>query len=94
MIAIFNERIGLIVWVRSLKQVRSLRKFGNIHYVSKRMKYVVLYCDMETSESITHKVESFSYVRRVQKSQRPFLQTEFEDPKSDKAKEYDYKMQL
>lgn len=89
-----NERIGLIVWVRSLKQVRSLRKFGNIHYVSKRMKYVVLYCDLEASDSVTQKLDSFSYVRRVERSQRPFLKTEFEDPKTDKAKEYDYKMQL
>ncbi|HEX6922717.1 MAG TPA: DUF2129 domain-containing protein [Bacillales bacterium] len=90
----FNERIGLIVWMYSLKQVRSLKKFGNIHYVSKKMKYAVLYCDADTCEPTTKRLLSLPHVKRVQKSQRPFLKTNFEDAKRDKAKEYDYKVKL
>ncbi|HET7658332.1 MAG TPA: DUF2129 domain-containing protein [Bacillales bacterium] len=90
----FNERIGLIVWVRSLKQVRALRKFGNIHYVSKRMKYVVVYCNHSESEQIENRLASLPYVKSVERSQIPFLKTEFQDPKKDKAKEYDYKIHL
>lgn len=90
----FNERMGLIVWMRSLKQVRSLRKFGNIHYVSNRMKYLVLYCDAETCEATMNKLQSLPYVTSVQKSQRPFLKTEFQDPILDEAKAYDYKIKL
>lgn len=90
----FNERIGLIVWVRSLKQVRGLRKFGNIHYVSKKMKYVVVYCNQSEREQVENRIESLPYVKSVERSQIPFLKTEYQDPKQDKAKEYDYKISL
>lgn len=89
----FEKRQGLIVWLHSLKHVKLLRKYGNIHYVSKRMKYVVLYCDMEQIEQIAEKLSSFSFVKHVEPSYKPFLKLEFES-KVDKAKEYDYKMGL
>lgn len=90
----FNERIGLIVWIRSLKQVRSLRKFGNVHYVSKKMKYAVVYCNHNEVDQVEKKLDSLPYVKSVDRSHIPFLKTEFEDPKKDKAKEYDYKIRL
>ena len=45
-----TKRRGLIVWVYSLKQLKNLKKFGLLHYVSRRMKYVVLYLNEETFE--------------------------------------------
>ena len=36
------KRRGLIVWVYSLKQLKNLKKFGLLHYVSRRMKYLSL----------------------------------------------------
>jgi len=89
----FEKRQGLIVWLHSLKHVKLLRKYGNVHYVSKKMKYVVLYCDMELIEQISEKLSSFSFVKQVEPSYKPFLKLEFES-KVDKAKEYDYKMGL
>jgi uncharacterized protein YlbG (UPF0298 family) len=47
---------ALIVWLHSLKQAKMLRKFGNVHYVSKRLKYVVVYCNMEDAERIIAKI--------------------------------------
>ena len=38
------------------------------------------------------KLSSFSYVKRVEPSYRPFLKTEFESKKTDKTEEYDYKL--
>lgn len=38
-----KQREGLIVFLYHLKNSRQLRKYGTIHYVSKKMKYVVLY---------------------------------------------------
>lgn len=69
-----------------------LRRFGNVHYVSKRLKYVVLYCNLEDTDSIIEKISSYSFVKKVEPSYKPFLKTEFENAKPDKAKEYDYKM--
>lgn len=88
------DRQGIVVYLHHLKQAKSLRKFGHVHYISKRMKYVVLYCDMEDVESTISKLERLSAVRKVLPSQRPFVSTEYENAKPDKAKEYDYKVGL
>ncbi|MFS0861364.1 YlbG family protein [Fredinandcohnia sp. 179-A 10B2 NHS] len=90
----FGQRQGIIVWLQSLKHVKLLRKFGNIHYVSKRLKYVVIYNDMENTESIVGKLKSLSYVKKVEPSYKPFLKMEFENKRPDRAKEYDYKIGL
>lgn len=86
-----NKRQGIIVYLHSLKHSKMLRKFGNVHYVSKRLKYVVLYCDMDLVEKTMEKISSYSYVKKVEPSYKPFLKLEFES-KLDKAKEYDYKI--
>lgn len=86
-----NKRQGIIVYLHSLKHSKMLRKFGNVHYVSKRLKYVVLYCDMHLIEKTMEKISSYSYVKKVEPSYKPFLKLEFES-KLDKAKEYDYKV--
>ena len=87
-----SQRQGLIVWLNSVKQAKMLRKFGNVHYVSKRLKYVVLYCNQKDIEELTVKLKTFSFVKKVEPSYKPFLKIEFENSKPDKAKEYDYKM--
>ncbi len=88
----FGSRQGIIVWLYSLKQAKMLRKFGNVHFVSKKLKYVVLYCNQEDTEELTAKLQSYSFVKKVEPSYKPFLSLEFENSKPDKAKEYDYKM--
>lgn len=90
--SMLGQRQGIIVWLYSLKQAKMLRKFGNVHFVSKRLKYVVLYCDLEDVETIMKKIESYSFVKKVEPSFKPFLKTEYENSKPDKAKEYDYRM--
>ncbi|MDV2685309.1 YlbG family protein [Alkalihalophilus sp. As8PL] len=87
-----GNRQGIAVWLTSLKFARQLRRFGNVQYVSKKMKYVIFYCDQEKVEEITKKLNGFHYVRDVQPSMRPFIKTEYQNAKPDKAKEYDYKM--
>ncbi|MBI0578371.1 MULTISPECIES: YlbG family protein [Bacillaceae] len=88
----FVQRQGLVIWLYSLKQAKMLRRFGNVHYVSKKLKYVVLYCNQEDLEGIMEKLSSFSFVKKVEPSYKPFLNKEFENSAPDKAKEYDYKM--
>lgn len=88
----FGTRQALIVYLHTLKQAKMLRKFGNIHYVSKKLKYVVLYTNLEDAEALKEKLNGFSFVKRVDMSHKPFLKMEFENSKPDKAKEYDYKM--
>ncbi|MBB5172198.1 YlbG family protein [Texcoconibacillus texcoconensis] len=87
-----GDRVGIAVWIKSLKQVKQLRRFGNIHYVSRRMKYVILYCEQDEVETTMEKISSLHFVKEVQMSMRPWVNTEYQDAKPDKAKEYDYKM--
>lgn len=88
----FTERQGIIVWLHSLKQVKTLRKFGNIHYVSKKLKYAVVYCNMKDIEHLMNKLSSFPFVKRVEVSQKPFIKVEFEGRKHEKEKEDEYKI--
>ncbi|WP_430482136.1 YlbG family protein [Rossellomorea marisflavi] len=87
-----TERQGLVVYLHSLKHAKSLRRFGNVHYVSRKMKYVVLYCNQEDLQSIMEKISGYSYVKRVDPSHKPSIKSVFENSRPDKAKEYDYKM--
>jgi uncharacterized protein YlbG (UPF0298 family) len=88
------ERQGIIVFLHHLKQAKSLRKYGHVHYISRRMKYVVIYCNRDQTEAIIQKLRKLSFVKDVVESYRPFLKTEYENAKPDKAKEYDYKVGL
>ncbi|MEK5334066.1 MULTISPECIES: YlbG family protein [unclassified Lysinibacillus] len=89
-----NERQGLIVYVHQLKHAKSLRKYGHVHYISRKQKYVVLYCNREDIEMMSIKLQRLPFVKDVVESYRPFVKTEFENAKPDKAKEYDYKAGL
>lgn len=90
----FGNRQGVIIWVHSLKHVKNLRRFGNIHYVSQRLKYIILYTNMQDVDRLVSKIQSYSYVKKVELSYKPFLKTEFENNsrRDEKEKEYDYKI--
>ncbi|WP_163654404.1 YlbG family protein [Listeria sp. PSOL-1] len=89
-----NDRQAIIVWLSHLKQVRSLKRFGNIHYISKKLKYVVLYCDMSEVDEISEKLSRFHYVKRIEPSFRPFLKTEYESKKDQLNEHYVEEIQV
>lgn len=76
----YQERIGLAVWLHSPKQARHLRKFGIVHYVSNHMNYAILYCSYQESDSIVEKLEALPFVNKVEKSQKPSLETTYSGP--------------
>jgi uncharacterized protein YlbG (UPF0298 family) len=86
----FENRQGMIVYLHSTKNARALRKYGNIHYVSKKMKYVVLYCAMENIQELQEKVNQLPFVKDVKLSYKPFIRTEYDSASREKEKEYDY----
>ena len=89
-----NDRQGLIVYVHHLKQAKSLRKYGHVQFISRKLKYVVMYCDLDQIEAISTKLQKLPFVKEVSPSYRPFVKTEYENSKTDKAKEYNYKTSL
>lgn len=46
----FAERTGYIIWVSDIKAARNLEKYGNVHYISKRMHYVVIYMNADRAD--------------------------------------------
>ncbi|AUJ30025.1 MAG: YlbG family protein [Liquorilactobacillus hordei] len=74
-----NERQGVIVYLYHLKNSRQLRRFGTIHYVSRKMKYVILYTDrIKVPETVT-RLSGMRYVRKVMVSPLPDVEISFAD---------------
>ncbi len=74
-----QKRRGLIVWVYSLKQLKNLRRYGFVHYVSNQMKYVVLYVNEEDIEKSIEKLKRLHFVRNVDISHYPDIDMDFGD---------------
>nr|WP_251136536.1 YlbG family protein [Exiguobacterium sp. s122] len=73
-----NGRIGLVVYVQSLKQVKVLRRYANLYYVSKREKYAFLYTDLEGHETVIEQMQALPFVENVIRSERPFIAETYE----------------
>jgi len=82
------ERTGYIVWVSDLKAARSLDRFGTIHYMSRRMHYVVLYMNAERAEEAAKQIGKLSYVRKLERSYRNEIKTEYSKDVEDKTRTY------
>lgn len=73
----FPERIGYIIWVSDIKSARNLEKYGCVHYISRRMHYVVMYVNADKAENVLKNVNKLSYVRKVERSYRNEIKTEY-----------------
>ena len=74
--------IGLIVYLHSVKHSRSLKQFGRLYYVSKRMRYALLYMNKDQQEEVTKKLTSEGYVKQVVPSHLNELVSEVEGKNS------------
>lgn len=76
---VVQQRRCLIVWVYSLKQMKTLKKYGVIHYVSRRLKYVVIYMNEADIEKSEEKLNGLYFVRKVDRSYRPDIEMNFSE---------------
>lgn len=86
----FRQRKGLIVWVNDVKAARALEKYGSLHYVSKKMKYAVLYIDSEQEEAITAQLRKHHFVKKIEPSYRNEIKTEYNSNVLDKTRFYTF----
>lgn len=56
---------GLIVYLHSIRHSRNLKSYGRLYYVSKRMRYGLIYVNKDDEEEITKKLASQSWVKQV-----------------------------
>ncbi|WP_414840341.1 YlbG family protein [Carnobacterium sp. TMP28] len=59
--------------------MKTLKRFGLIHYVSKRMKYVVIYVNRTELETTIRKLKELHFVRQVEPSYRPLINMDFKE---------------
>lgn len=79
----------MIVWVSDLKQTKQFDKLGvTIHYISKKMHYVVLYVNADKAEETTKALQKFPFVKKVERSHRNEIRTEYSSNVPDKTKLY------
>lgn len=86
------KRQGIIVWFKHRKNIKQIRRYGHLIYASKKLKYAIIYVNQSDIETTEQKLKKFSFVKRIDRSYKPFLRTQFERVKPDKEKRYDYKI--
>ncbi|MDF2924519.1 MAG: hypothetical protein K0R57_3433 [Paenibacillaceae bacterium] len=79
-------RTGLIVWVNDVKPAKNLERFGSIHYISKKMSYVVLYTYTDKLDETMKGLQRLPYVKKVERSYRNEIQTEYTSSTPDQFK--------
>jgi uncharacterized protein YlbG (UPF0298 family) len=84
----FHERTGLIVWLKDDRQAKGLEKYGTLHYVSRRMKYAVVYINADQYEGTVKNLLRLPYVRKVERSLRNEIPTEFDKERTDQTLSY------
>lgn len=87
-----TDRQGIVVWFQHMKNIKQLKRYGNLIYTSKKQRYAVIYVNQAEIEEVETKIMRHSFVSRIERSYKPFIRTDFENSKPDKAKQYDYKM--
>lgn len=88
------KRQGIFVWFQHRKNIKHIRRYGNLLYVSKRLRYAVVYVDQIDVDTIVADLSKLSFITKVDVSYKPFLKIDFDNALPDEAKVYDYKMGL
>jgi uncharacterized protein YlbG (UPF0298 family) len=84
----FAERTGYIIWVSDIKAARNLEKYGTVHYISRRMHYVVMYVNADRADEVAKNIRRLSYVRKIERSYRNEIKTEYSSDVTDKTRFY------
>jgi len=87
-----TKRQGLVIWFQYMKNIKQIKRLGHLIYVSKRLKYAILYVNQKDIDTVEKRLLKYPFVSKVERSEKPFIETDFENAKPDKAKQYDYKM--
>ncbi len=86
------NRQGLIIWFQHRRNIKHIKRFGNVIYVSKKLRYAVVYVNQMEIEEKENELIKLPFISKIERSYKPFLKTDFENARPDKAKLYDYKM--
>lgn len=91
------KRVVLIIYLKSVSDQYKLRRYGDIVYFSKKMKYCVLYVSRRDAKEIQREIASLDFVTYVEISaedQVDLNSEHIEKQIADMAKEAEEKLQL
>ena len=74
-----KKRQSVSVFISHLRQSKQLRRFGDIIYVSRRMKYVVIYMDQDQVTSNVQRLKQLGFVKKVVVSPRNQINMNFDE---------------
>lgn len=74
-----TKREKIYIWLYSFKKFNVLKKFGLIHYSSRKMKYVMMYVDVDQAEEVIDQISQLSFVREVERSPQKEIDLTFEN---------------
>jgi len=89
---LITKRQGLVIWFQHMKNLKHIKRYGNLVYVSRKHKYAIVYVNQDQVETAEQKLLRHSFVSKVDRSCKPFIRTDFETRKEDETKDYNYKM--
>ncbi|WP_412990122.1 DUF2129 domain-containing protein [Pediococcus siamensis] len=78
-----QPRESIIVNLTNFRQVKQLKNFGIVYYVSRSMKYAVLYTDRNQAENACTAINKLTSVKRASISPRRDLRVVFDDEAAD-----------
>ncbi|UUZ95848.1 YlbG family protein [Paenibacillus sp. P25] len=85
----FTERSGIIVWVNDLKAAaKQLEKYGNVHFLSKKLHYAAMYVHTSRLEETVKQLQKPPFVKKVERSYRNEIKTEYNSNVPDKTRFY------
>lgn len=91
------ERVALIIYLKSVSDQYKLRRFGDIVYFSKKMKYCVLYVSRKEAREIKEQIYHLDFVTHVEISPEEEVDLDshhIESQLTEMAKEAEKKLQL
>jgi uncharacterized protein YlbG (UPF0298 family) len=85
-----SGRAGLIVWLHHTRHAKALKKYGNVHYVSKKMRYAILYCDADKRDAVMERLAKQRFTKRVDLSHLKELDNRYQKKhKTERRREED-----
>lgn len=89
-----TKRQGLIVWFQHRRNIKQIKRYGHLIYISKKLKYAVLYVDQDEIESVIKKLDKLSFISKVMRSYKPFIRTSFDKIKPEIERKDSYNMHI
>lgn len=90
------QRICLIIYLENASDQYKLRKYGDIVYFSKKMKYCVVYVDETDADRIKKDISALKFVKKVELSEKDDLNLDssfIENQITEMAKEAEEKLE-